>query len=148
MTQEAMGALTSYDWPGNVRQLRNEIERMVAYAYDSSRISAEDLSPEVVHPRRQLSAERMRAASERDLALAGESRHNAGINGGGFKKPADGEPRVKLKEATAALERQLIEESLARNRNNLSRTAIELGLSRRGLRLKLIQLGIHREERV
>jgi hydrogenase-4 transcriptional activator len=147
MTQDAIDALMNYDWPGNVRQLRNEIERMVAYAYDSSRISVEDLSPEVVHPRRQLSAERMRAGAERAFASAGESRFNAGANGGGVKKRAEGETRVKLKEATATLERQLIEESLARNRNNLSRTAIDLGLSRRGLRLKLIQLGIHREER-
>jgi DNA-binding NtrC family response regulator len=55
---------------------------------------------------------------------------------------------VKLKEATAVLERQLIEEALVRNKNNLSRTAIDLGLSRRGLRLKLAQLGIQKEARV
>ena len=77
-----------------------------------------------------------------------EARVNAGTNGGGFKKPVEGDARVKLKEATAILERQLIEESLVRNRNNLSRTALDLGLSRRGLRLKLAQLGIHREERI
>jgi DNA-binding NtrC family response regulator len=53
---------------------------------------------------------------------------------------------VNLKEATAALERQLIQDALARNRNNLSRTAADLGLSRRGLRLKLGQLGISRGE--
>ena len=55
--------------------------------------------------------------------------------------------RPKLREATAILERQLIGESLDRNRNNLSRTAVDLGLSRRGLRLKLAQLGIEREGR-
>jgi len=70
-----------------------------------------------------------------------------GGNGGGFMSlPAAG-ARLKLKEATAVLERQLIAESLIRNKNNLSRTAIDLGLSRRGLRLKLAQLGIHREAR-
>ena len=54
---------------------------------------------------------------------------------------------VRLKVATAELERRLIQEALDRNRNNLSRTAVELGLSRRGLRLKLGQLGINREQR-
>jgi DNA-binding NtrC family response regulator len=55
---------------------------------------------------------------------------------------------VKLKDATAALERQLIGESLQRNKHNLSRTALDLGLSRRGLRLKLAQLGISRDDRI
>ena len=90
----------------------------------------------------------MRADTEREFVSVNGARANAGTNGGGFKKPAEGDARVKLKEATAILERQLIEESLARNRNNLSRTALDLGLSRRGLRLKLVQLGIHREERI
>ena len=70
-----------------------------------------------------------------------------GRNGGGLRGlPASG-ARLKLKEATAVLERQLIAESLIRNKNNLSRTAIDLGLSRRGLRLKLAQLGIQKEAR-
>src|SRR6185503_2313512 len=142
LTQDAIDALTNYDWPGNVRQLRNEIERMVAYAYENSRISVEDLSPEVVHPRRQLPGDRGRAGSDRASTYASESRFsesrfsesrfsesrfNAGTNGDSYKKPLGSETRVKLKEATATLERQLIEESLARNRNNLSRTANDLG---------------------
>src|SRR5207237_8782984 len=56
--QEAIDALIAYDWPGNVRQLRNEIERVVAYAYEGARISIEDLSPEVVHPRRPMAGSR------------------------------------------------------------------------------------------
>src|SRR6185503_10131957 len=60
VTQEAIDALTGHDWPGNVRQLRNEIERVVAYAMDGARISTEDLSPEVIHPRRQAGSDRSR----------------------------------------------------------------------------------------
>src|SRR5215475_1496033 len=59
--QEAIDALIGYDWPGNVRQLRNEIERVVAYSYDAARVSVEDLSPEVVHPRRPISSPRAQA---------------------------------------------------------------------------------------
>jgi DNA-binding NtrC family response regulator len=147
MTQEAIDALTGYDWPGNVRQLRNEIERVIAYAYEGARISCEDLSPEVIHPRRP-AGERFRPAGERRFGLPSDGRYLAEQNGNRIKKPSNGETRIKLREATAILERQLIEESLAINKNNLTRTASDLGLSRRGLRLKLAQLGIHREDRL
>jgi hydrogenase-4 transcriptional activator len=148
MTQEAIDALTEHDWPGNVRQLRNEIERVVAYAVDGARISTEDLSPEVIHPRKQARSDRSSWRANQTQATPGDNRHFRGTNAGGFNGQNDGTSRLKLKEATAVLERQLIEEALARNRNNLSRTAIDLGLSRRGLRLKLAQLGIQREARV
>jgi DNA-binding NtrC family response regulator/tetratricopeptide (TPR) repeat protein/transposase len=153
MTQEAIDALTSYDWPGNVRQLRNEIERVVAYGYDGARISCEDLSPEVIHPRRPAS-ERFRPGGERSHGFSGSHGYSGNgrsmvePNGNRYKRASIGETHMKLKEATAILERQLIEEGLARNKHNLSRTALDLGLSRRGLRLKLAQLGIHREERI
>jgi DNA-binding NtrC family response regulator/tetratricopeptide (TPR) repeat protein len=145
MTQEAIDALTDYDWPGNVRQLRNEIERVVAYSYDGQRVTPEDLSPEVIHPRRQLAGDRSRPLLERGVPYGGNGRGSHAGNGDRQAREGAGGSRVKLKEATAALERQLIEEALSRNRNNLSRTAIDLGLSRRGLRLKLGQLGINRE---
>ena len=146
MTQEAIDALIAYDWPGNVRQLRNEIERVMAYAYEGARVSVEDLSPEVVHPRRPMVGSRMQFNGERGYGLPGNGAYAA--NGNGHKpKPAAGNGGGKLKDATAALERQLIEDALVRNKNNLSRTALDLGLSRRGLRLKMGQLRIQREER-
>ncbi|HSB08261.1 MAG TPA: sigma 54-interacting transcriptional regulator [Blastocatellia bacterium] len=147
MIQEAIDALTEHDWPGNVRQLRNEIERVVTYARDGDRISTEDLSPEVFHRKRQAGADRSRWSVERTTALPVDSRHALGANGGRSSAQPGFATRPKLKEATAVLERQLIGEALDRNRNNLSRTAIDLGLSRRGLRLKLAQLGIQREGR-
>ncbi|HEX9136844.1 MAG TPA: sigma 54-interacting transcriptional regulator, partial [Nitrospirota bacterium] len=68
MIQEAIDALTEHDWPGNVRQLRNEIERVVAYALDGARISVEDLSPEVFHRKRQGGPDRSRWNMERNGA--------------------------------------------------------------------------------
>ncbi|HEV8482255.1 MAG TPA: sigma 54-interacting transcriptional regulator [Blastocatellia bacterium] len=145
LSREAMDALTNNDWPGNVRQLRNEIERVVAYASEKARISPEDLSPEVANPRKALGNGRTGGMSGRQaLPMRG---HEDSVSNGGQVQRAGGAPvRVKLKEATSALERVLIEEALVRNRNNLSRTALDLGLSRRGLRLKLGQLGIQRFE--
>lgn len=147
MTQEAIDALTEHDWPGNVRQLRNEVERVVAYAVDGARISTEDLSPEVIHPRRQYVSDRSNRGAEQVQGGYRSNRYGPGINGYRVADQNDGASRLKLKEATAVLERQLIGEALVRNRNNLSRTAIDLGLSRRGLRLKLAQLGIQKEAR-
>jgi len=144
LSSEAVQSLTNYDWPGNVRQLRNEIERVVAYASEKGRILAEDLSPEVAHPRKSMGNGRPLSLSSSHALLPAPELETAVSNGGASQQPAIGSARVRLKEATAALERVLIEEALTRNRNNLSRTATDLGLSRRGLRLKLGQLKIER----
>ncbi len=148
LTQNAMDALTSYEWPGNVRQLRNEVERIVAYAYEDSTITTEDLSSEVSNPKRQQLRIPPRSVNEKVNGSFGNSNHlNNGMNGAltnGFDWPANG--AVKLKDATANLERQIIRVVLEKNKNNLSKTALELGLSRRGLRLKLVQLGISKDE--
>jgi DNA-binding NtrC family response regulator len=146
MTQEAIDSLSSHYWPGNVRQLRNEIERVVAYAPDGARISIDDLSPEVAHPRRQMRQDRPQQGHANSGSLNG-GRFPERTNGNGINGWEAGAGRAKLKEAIAELERKLIHEALGRNKNNLSRTAIDLGLSRRGLRLKLAQLGISKEHR-
>jgi hydrogenase-4 transcriptional activator len=162
LMQEGIDALSQFDWPGNVRQLRNEIERVVAYANDGEFLSLEHFSPEVAHPRRQARQERGSYSSgSYSAGTYASGPYSTGreyqSNGGGRTAAHNGQRElsdaqaggpVKLKEATAALERKLIEEALGRNKNNLSRTAIDLGLSRRGLRLKLEQLGIEREERL
>lgn len=49
LTDEALDALRSYHWPGNVRQLRNCLERGVLLA-DNNRITLMELPPEVAHP--------------------------------------------------------------------------------------------------
>ncbi len=50
LAPDAYEALTSYDWPGNVRQLENVIERLVVTARDET-IKVEDLPLEVRTPR-------------------------------------------------------------------------------------------------
>src|SRR5438067_472466 len=47
MSQEAMRRLMSYQWPGNVRQLENAIERAVAFAAGRAQIEVADLPPEI-----------------------------------------------------------------------------------------------------
>jgi DNA-binding NtrC family response regulator len=49
LSPEALAALRSYSWPGNVRQLRNTLERAVLLANDG-RITTAELPPEIVSP--------------------------------------------------------------------------------------------------
>lgn len=149
-TKESLEALSAYNWPGNVRQLRNEVERVVAYASEGAQVSVADLSREIFGSK----ASRL-AAGDRDRRVSAVTASSDGrfsalarssISADGHDAyESGGESRpVKLREAVAELERRLILDALFRNSNNVSRTAIELGLSRRGLRLKLAQLGIDR----
>ncbi len=52
-TPAAMSILTAYDWPGNIRQLRNAVRTMVVMC-DRERIDVQDLPPEMSQQRRQL----------------------------------------------------------------------------------------------
>lgn len=47
ITEEAIKCLMNYDWPGNIRQLENEIERAVTLSEDNSSIRPGDLSQEI-----------------------------------------------------------------------------------------------------
>jgi transcriptional regulator with PAS, ATPase and Fis domain len=49
ISDEALKYLNKYNWPGNIRQLENEIERAVTLAEEDSLINASDLSPEIYH---------------------------------------------------------------------------------------------------
>ncbi len=116
-TSEALACLTAYRWPGNVRELQNEILRMLALA-DSPRLGAELLAARIL----------------RTPALdpTADERREAGA--------ADG----ALKERMAELEARVLKEALIRHHWNKSRTASALGLSRVGLRNKLLRYGLER----
>lgn len=91
------------DWPGNIRQLRNEIQRMVAMSDDDG-----PLAPELLSTR------------------AGP--------------PAGDELRDKI----GVMERDAIAAALKETGGNLSRAAEKLGLSRVGLRAKILRHGLAR----
>ena len=57
-----MEYLMLYDWPGNVRQLANEVRRLVALAEPGAVLMPEHLSTDIAASRRTI------PASERDLA--------------------------------------------------------------------------------
>jgi len=117
ITPQAVDLLMVSDWPGNVRQLCNEIQRTVARAEDGAIITPEQLSPEL---KRTSSPTAPSAAS---IAAMSSS--------------SDLQSTGTLAEALAEVERRMIADALRRHSGNISRAARELGLTRRGLYLKL-----------
>lgn len=110
---DAMVALQSYDWPGNVRQLRNVVERTVIMAPGDriGRIDVDLLPAEVL--------------GDRD-AGAGTS----AIMG------------APLREARETFEREYLRVQIRRFSGNISRTASFIGMERSALHRKLKLLGI------
>ena len=118
ITPQAVDLLMVADWPGNVRQLCNEIQRVVARSEDGAVITPEQLSPEL----RRMSAPVTPPSSV------------APFGGASVTVPLQ---NVTLADALAEVERRMIAEALRKHNGNISRAARELGLTRRGLYLKL-----------
>jgi DNA-binding NtrC family response regulator/tetratricopeptide (TPR) repeat protein len=117
ITPQAVDLLMVCDWPGNVRQLCNEIQRIVARAEDGAVLSPDQLSPEL----RRMSAPATPQSSITPLGVVAST-------------PGQ---HVTLADALSELERRMIAEALRKHGGNISRAARELGLTRRGLYLKL-----------
>jgi hydrogenase-4 transcriptional activator len=117
LSSGVLDLFSQYWWPGNVRQLRNEIQRAVAMAPAGGTVEPEHLSPDLTDEASPPPAERFPTK----VALRGGQ---------------------TLASVVDDVERDLIRETLARNRGNISETARALGLTRRGLYLKLRRLGL------
>ncbi|SFN79447.1 sigma-54 dependent transcriptional regulator [Sphingomonas sp. OK281] len=112
---DAMVALQSYDWPGNVRQLRNVVERTIILA-PGDRIGRIDLD--------LLPAEVL--GDQGDMGAAGGT-------------AIMGSP---LREARETFEREYLRVQIRRFSGNISRTASFIGMERSALHRKLKLLGI------
>jgi DNA-binding NtrC family response regulator len=117
---EALDALRAYHFPGNVRELRNVIERAVVMT-TSGEIRPEDLPPRVRQPRLPAAP----AAADPEPAASAPAAET-------------GDLRDKL----AAYERRLILSALEQAGGNQSEAARRLGLPRRTLSSKLATYGI------
>jgi DNA-binding NtrC family response regulator/tetratricopeptide (TPR) repeat protein len=106
-----------YWWPGNVRQLRNEVQRAVAMSRPGGTIEPDHLSPDLT-ALPSASGPPPTATAVRSTAV----RH--------------------LATAIEEIERELIGTALRKTSGNISETARVLGLTRRGLYLKMRRLGL------
>ena len=115
ISQAALRRLMSYDWPGNIRQLENAIERATALRGTRTQIEVDDLPPEII------------GVSESALP----SLHNL---------PDDG---LDLPKYIADLERDFIQRSLTRTAGNKHKAAALLGLKRTTMveKIRRLELG-------
>ena len=120
ITASTIEKLSACDFPGNVRELENEIRRMVALAKDGEYITARNMSASL---------------------LASAAARNRSDGPRGFVVP-DG---TTLKDQVESLEKQVVGRALLRNHWNQSRTAAELGLSRVGLSNKIKRYNLEQQ---
>ena len=106
---DALEVLRAYDWPGNVRQLRNTLERATLLANDS-RVTVAELPPEIANPSASLRAAPMSAG----VSVAGAS-----------VAPDANQPAAPLRE----VERQQILHALEQTGWHRGKTAEILGIS-------------------
>ncbi|MBU6252498.1 MAG: sigma-54 dependent transcriptional regulator [Alphaproteobacteria bacterium] len=116
VTADAMAALQAYDWPGNVRQLRNIVERTIILA-PGERIGC----------------------IEMDM-LPAEVLHDP--TGGTSASQASSIMGAPLREAREAFEREYLRVQIRRFSGNISRTAQFIGMERSALHRKLKILGM------
>ncbi|HTN14884.1 MAG TPA: sigma-54 dependent transcriptional regulator [Sphingomonadaceae bacterium] len=118
VASEAMAALQAYDWPGNVRQLRNVIERTVILTPRDrmARIEPDMLPPEITGGK---------------------------IDGGPGITSLMGVP---LREARESFEREYLRIQIRRFSGNISKTAGFIGMERSALHRKLKLLGMGERE--
>ncbi len=120
---EADRALLVHAWPGNIRELENVIERAVLFC-DGPKLRLRDLPLEVRDDR----------TASTPLPVS-------------TPMPGDG-LKEQVKAATSRLERELIVHALDQTRGNVTHAARLLKISRKGLQLKMKELGLReRDER-
>jgi two-component system nitrogen regulation response regulator NtrX len=115
IAEDAMAALQAADWPGNVRQLRNVVERILILAPGDSG------TPVTVD------------------ALPPEAWPNAGFSQHSGLQEVIGMP---LRDARERFEREYLNVQITRFGGNISRTAAFIGMERSALHRKLKSLGV------
>ncbi|GAC1551700.1 MAG: acetoacetate metabolism transcriptional regulator AtoC [Polyangiales bacterium] len=144
---EAMAKLMTHEWKGNIRELENVIERAVLFC-DDTRLELKDLTPDVRGEVRVERAPGTPLPAPAAIAPAGEPPSR----GEGESTPtpahalsADAGLREQVRAATMRLEKELIVRALQQTGGNVTRAARLLKISRKGLQLKMKELGLREQ---
>jgi two-component system response regulator AtoC len=123
---EALDILSAYTWPGNIRELENVMERSVLFC-DAQKLRVEDLPGELRGSAGSVAPPTSDAAGGSDTPISGEVQ-------GGLKE--------HVKVAMSRLERDLVSRALKQTSGNVTHAARLLKISRKGLQLKMKELGL------
>ncbi|HZL19530.1 MAG TPA: sigma-54 dependent transcriptional regulator [Polyangia bacterium] len=118
ISPEAVAELVGYNWPGNIRELENLMERTILFCEDPE-IRVSDLPPEIVG-----------AAPASAATVEGEPR------------PAGGSLKEAVRAETERVERELIQRALDATGGNVTQAARKLKISRKSLQTKMKELGL------
>jgi two-component system nitrogen regulation response regulator NtrX len=114
--EDALAVLQSHDWPGNVRQLRNNVERLMILASgDADSVVTASMLPQDV------------GSMVPNMPNGNGGEHLMGL---------------PLREAREVFEREYLVAQISRFGGNISRTAEFVGMERSALHRKLKALGI------
>ena len=111
--EESLSALQAHDWPGNVRQLKNTVERMLILTGEEEEITIDMLPVDIM-----ADSEIIRPSSSTEIMT------------------------LPLREARETFEREYLNVQIQRFQGNISRTAEFVGMERSALHRKLKGLGI------
>jgi transcriptional regulator with PAS, ATPase and Fis domain len=131
----AMMAIQSYSWPGNIRELENTLER-VTYLMPKSPITIEDLPIELQQSADHVEAANPSLSSSHDPATAGPHQQISLL----FTNGVD--PSAALKAQSNQAEAQAIVQALQASNGQVTRAAALLGISRTTLWRKMAKHGL------
>jgi DNA-binding NtrC family response regulator len=116
VSENALEALMSYSWPGNIRELENVLERMMLFS-SASELELKDVPPEICQTGTEGSSE---------------------VPEGGPQPPLPVGPlKERVKETTVRVEREMILNALSETGGNVTRAAQILHISRKSLQNKM-----------
>jgi two-component system response regulator AtoC len=124
ITPEAVERLVAYQWPGNIRELENLMERTVLFC-EGPEIRVSDLPPEVAG-----------APASQSVSAGG---HAAGEESA---RPAPESLKEAVRAETERVERELIQRALDATGGNVTQAARKLKISRKSLQTKMKELGL------
>jgi len=121
LTDDAVSVLMGYGWPGNIRELENIIERTILFS-DGVVIDVQGLPPELVARVKGARGTKPPSPSDKDTSM-----------------------KSIVRQATAELERDLIQRALDDTGGNVTHAARRLKISRKSLQIKMKELGLRDE---
>jgi DNA-binding NtrC family response regulator/tetratricopeptide (TPR) repeat protein len=145
IAQHTRDLLMVYNWPGNVRQLANEMQRLVAYKDSGEVITERDLSAQVYQHRPEMDSKDLTSVTEALLQTAttalpvSEAPSNEGARESALPLRYSTRGR-KLSEIVDEVETQVILDAMRRHHGHRELVSEELGITRKGLYLKLRRL--------